>query len=192
MLCPREKSEGAGNTGCWLHPRALRAKGSALCARKHQQGNRDSRRSLRDGLRLIRGLLGVPGLLASVARGLVTRRLDPSVGGSGRHDFARPPRCRSPRDINASTAPRFQRPWRSRYAPPGGGGMAAYNHIFPKNGRQIFLRAGLDTILIKRSDLPVVSPRPQGQPWGEDRTSPPRCQTGANEPNRDIVPDIRP
>ena len=39
-------------------------------------------------LRLIRGLLGVPGLLASVARGLVTRELDPSVGGSGPHDFA--------------------------------------------------------------------------------------------------------
>jgi hypothetical protein len=39
-------------------------------------------------LRLIRGLLGVPGFLATVARGIITRRLDPSVGGSGPHDFA--------------------------------------------------------------------------------------------------------
>jgi len=39
-------------------------------------------------LRLIRDLLGVPGLLAAVACRLVTRRLDPSVGGSGPHDFA--------------------------------------------------------------------------------------------------------
>jgi len=39
-------------------------------------------------LRLIRDLLGVPGLLASVACRFVTCRLDPSVGGSGPHDFA--------------------------------------------------------------------------------------------------------
>jgi hypothetical protein len=39
-------------------------------------------------LRLIRDLLGVPGFLASVARGIITRELDPSVGGSGPHDFA--------------------------------------------------------------------------------------------------------
>ena len=44
------KSEGAGNTGCWPHPRALRAKESAFCARKQRQGSRDNRRSLRNGL----------------------------------------------------------------------------------------------------------------------------------------------
>jgi len=38
-------------------------------------------------LRLIRDLPGVPGLLATVARELV-HELDPSVGGSGPHDFA--------------------------------------------------------------------------------------------------------
>ena len=41
-------------------------------------------------LKLIRALLGAPGLLAAVA--CVTRerrrKLDPSVGGSGPHDFA--------------------------------------------------------------------------------------------------------
>jgi hypothetical protein len=40
------------------------------------------------GLRLIRGLLGAPGCLATVARGIIIRKLDPSVGGSGPHDFA--------------------------------------------------------------------------------------------------------
>jgi hypothetical protein len=39
-------------------------------------------------LRLIRALPGVPGLLATVACEFVTRKLDPSVGRSGPHDFA--------------------------------------------------------------------------------------------------------
>jgi len=39
--------------------------------------------------------------------------------------------------------------------------MGGYNHSFPKSGRKISLRKGLDTILIKRSALPVVSPKPQ-------------------------------
>ena len=81
--------EGAGNAGCRPHPRALRAKKCASCARKQRQGSRNNRHSLRDGLRLIRALLGVPGFLASVAsRDLHLARLDPSVGGSGPHDFA--------------------------------------------------------------------------------------------------------
>jgi hypothetical protein len=51
--------------------------------------------------------------------GLVSRRrlsrtscekLDPSVGGSGPHDFARPCRARSSGDANTSIASRFQRP----------------------------------------------------------------------------------
>jgi hypothetical protein len=43
------KTEGAGNTGCWPHPRALRAKKVHFCARKQRQGSRDNRRSLRNG-----------------------------------------------------------------------------------------------------------------------------------------------
>ena len=42
---------------------------SALCARKQQQGSQNNRHSLRDGLRLIRGLPGVPGLLATIPPG---------------------------------------------------------------------------------------------------------------------------
>src|SRR6185312_4244220 len=86
-VSPR-KQEGAGNAGCRPHPRALRAKRVHFCARKQRQGSRNNRHSLRNGLRLIRVLLGVPGLLASVARAFVTRKLDPSFGGSGPHDFA--------------------------------------------------------------------------------------------------------
>ena len=39
-------------------------------------------------LRLIRGLLGVPGFLASVASHVRHAKLDSSVGESGPHDFA--------------------------------------------------------------------------------------------------------
>jgi hypothetical protein len=46
------------------------------------------RHSLRNGLRLIRGLLGAPGFLATVASHVRHAKLDPSVGGSGQHDFA--------------------------------------------------------------------------------------------------------
>src|SRR5258707_12843745 len=43
------KMEGAGNAGCWPHPRALRAKECALCARKKPQGSRNNRHSPRNG-----------------------------------------------------------------------------------------------------------------------------------------------
>ena len=33
--------------------------------------------------------------------------------------------------------------------------MGGDNHVFRKNGRGIFFAEGLDTFLIKRSDLPV-------------------------------------
>jgi len=112
--CP-PRSEGTGNAGCWPHPRALRAKKTALCARKQQQGSQINRHSLRDGLRLIRGLLGVPGLLASVASRSSSARLDASVGASGPHDFARPQAMLSSArqaalSTLASIASRCQRP----------------------------------------------------------------------------------
>jgi len=61
--------------------------------------------------------------LATVASRNAFARLDSSVGESGPHDFARPWRCLRRRahrtlDTFTSTASRFQRPWRSRYAPP--------------------------------------------------------------------------
>ena len=61
------KTEGAGNAGCWPHPRALRAQECAFHARKQRQVPPKHRHSLHDGLRLIRVLLGAPGCLATVA-----------------------------------------------------------------------------------------------------------------------------
>jgi hypothetical protein len=54
----------------------------------HYRLGRINRHSLRNGLRLIRDLLGVPGFQATVACGIITRKLIPSVGGTGPHDFA--------------------------------------------------------------------------------------------------------
>ena len=53
----------------------------------HHRFSRYNRHSPRNGLRLIRGLLGAPGCLATVVRGIIIRKLDPSIGGSGPHDF---------------------------------------------------------------------------------------------------------
>ena len=89
--CPRSASfvslsrrEGAGNTGCWPHPRVLRAKKDALCARKQRQGSRDNRRSLRDGLRLIRDLLGVPGFSSLRRLEIISPGLIPASGDRDR------------------------------------------------------------------------------------------------------------
>ncbi len=54
----------------------------------HHRFSQNKRHSPRDGLRLIRDLPGVPGLLATVALRLVTAKLDTSVGVPGPHDFA--------------------------------------------------------------------------------------------------------
>jgi hypothetical protein len=68
-------------------PASLACKEKCTYARKQQQGSQINRHSLRDGLRLIRGLLGVPGFLATVACKIACE-LDPSVGGPEHHDFA--------------------------------------------------------------------------------------------------------
>ena len=62
-------------------PVSLACKKGALCARKQQQGSPNNRHSLRNGLRLIRDLPGVPGLLASVALRNVSQDLTPASGG---------------------------------------------------------------------------------------------------------------
>src|SRR5579859_1767516 len=110
-----ENSEGAGNAGCRPHPRALRAKKVHLRTQATTGQPKQSGIPCAMALRLIRVLPGVPGLLASVARAFVTCRLDPSVGGPGRRDFAvreRSFRRRAQRALNplASIASRRQRP----------------------------------------------------------------------------------
>ena len=64
----------------------------------HHRFSRINRHSPRNGLRLIRDLLGVRACLATVTSCLRHTRLDPSIGGSGPHDFAvRYLRVRQPR-----------------------------------------------------------------------------------------------
>jgi hypothetical protein len=84
---PSHEGEGAGKAGCRSHP-------WAPCNKKKHGGRttgepEQRRLSLRSGLRLIRVLPGVPGFLATVPPGL-DPEVDPSVGRSGPHDFARP------------------------------------------------------------------------------------------------------
>ena len=81
----------------------------------HHGHTGNTRHSPRNGFNgLLRDLPGVPGLLAPVPSGLVTRGLDPSVGGPGPRDFAVRERGFRRRDkhadLLASTASRFQRP----------------------------------------------------------------------------------
>ena len=82
-----EDKEGAGNAGCTDRTRSL------VCNKKthecsHHRYAEQSDIPCAMVLRLIRGLLGVPGFLATVAPRKRLAKLDPSVGGPGPHDFA--------------------------------------------------------------------------------------------------------
>jgi hypothetical protein len=57
-------------------------------ASKSPQARRNIRHSLYDGFAAYTRSPRCPGLLATVVCGFVTRKRDPSVGGSGPHDFA--------------------------------------------------------------------------------------------------------
>jgi hypothetical protein len=83
-----QKEEGAGNAGCWPHPRALRAKESALYARKQRQGSQNNRHPLRNGFTAYTRSPRGTGLVSPRHWQIIFRQLDPSVGGSGPHDFA--------------------------------------------------------------------------------------------------------
>jgi len=99
------KAEGAGNAGCWPHPRALRAKKSALCARKQRQVQPEHRHSLRNGLRLIARSPRCTGLDSHRRLPNSLGKLDPSIGRSGPHAFAVREECFRQRDKRAR-APR--------------------------------------------------------------------------------------
>jgi hypothetical protein len=91
------RTEGAGKTGCWLHPqpRVQQRKHTS----SHYRFNRDTRPSLRDGVNAyVRALPGVRDLIVTVTSG--SRRVGPegptspirslsaSPGAPGPHDFA--------------------------------------------------------------------------------------------------------
>jgi len=86
---PLEKIRGRRECRMLAAPASLACKENALFAHaSNDRFSRNNRHSPRNGLRLIRDLLGAPGSLATVTLRIITARLDPSVGGSGPHDFA--------------------------------------------------------------------------------------------------------
>jgi hypothetical protein len=106
-----QKEEGAGKTGCALHPRS-RVQGLHIeNAHEHTGSAEAIRPSLRNGFTAYLVLSPVTGFLATVALQKNSARLDASVGASGPHDFAvrndcRSSRAESARDNAASTASR--------------------------------------------------------------------------------------
>src|ERR1700761_2299088 len=94
-------------------------------------------------LRLIRDLPGVRALIATVVeRNTCFAQLDPSVGGSGPHDFAvRIGRARLALPLRPShPASHVRDDWPKR--PSRGGGTRGDKHNFRKNGSKIFGREG--------------------------------------------------
>ena len=134
-------------------PASLACKENALNARKQRQGSQNNRHSLRNGLRLIRDLPGVPGLLASVTCRFVTRRLDASVGAPGPRDFAvriAPRSSYRVQRVHRIPAPRVVTIGRN--VPLAGAGWAKLIMVFRKTEAKYFCAEGLTLLLLKRSD----------------------------------------
>ena len=145
------KMEGAGNAGCWPHP-------WPACNKKaggsHHRFSRNNRHSLRDGLRLIRDLPGVPGLLAPVAHGPPPANLTPA---SGCRDHTTSPSASTPlasrhRHVHRIPNSHVRGDWPN--APPVESGCSKTIIHFRKTEGQYFDGGGLTTFLITRSDLP--------------------------------------
>ena len=95
-MSPSER-EGAGNAGCLAHPqpRVRWKKAHELVATGTPKHSGIPCAMVLTAY--LRALPGVPGFFATVARAdHRLARLDPSVGGSGPHDFAVRPACARP------------------------------------------------------------------------------------------------
>lgn len=146
MGCPSVKRrtppsvtvEGAGRLDAPSHPRPA-------CNKKTPQVRRKHRHSLRNGLRLIRALLGAPCSLATVTRAAPPGRAGLTPASGGRDHTILPSasvalvsRSRKRPSLPASTCVTTRPPLFGR------AGMSATNHRLPKNGRRIFCAGGLD------------------------------------------------
>ena len=86
---PSSKTEGAGKTGCALHPRSRVQCARKKCAHEHTGSAGASRPSLRNGFTAYNVLSPVNGFLATVAfEKLRFSGLSASTAASGPHDFA--------------------------------------------------------------------------------------------------------
>ena len=87
----RPSREGAGKTGCALHPRSRVPMHKAKNAHEHTGSAEAVRPSLRNGFTAYFVLSPArPGLLATVApkKRELLKNLTPAIGASGPHDFA--------------------------------------------------------------------------------------------------------
>ena len=83
-----KKIEGAGKTGCALHPRS-RVQSVERDAHEHTGSAEAVRPSLRNGFNgFLRALLATGFLSPSSPKKLASQKLDASIGASGPHDFA--------------------------------------------------------------------------------------------------------
>ena len=120
------KREGAGKTGCTLHPRSRVQKQIAKNAHEHTGSAEAVRPSLRNGFTAYTVLSPArPGLLVTVARKKreLPANLTPATGASGPHDFAvritrrsskahpRPP-LPAPTSVTMANAPSLGTGWR--------------------------------------------------------------------------------
>src|SRR5882724_4844921 len=88
-VCPSSKTEGAGKTGCALHPRSRVPDAHSKSAHEHTGSAETLRPSLRSGLTAYFVLSPVNGSFATVApEKLASPELDVSTATSGPHDFA--------------------------------------------------------------------------------------------------------
>jgi hypothetical protein len=148
-LPPSEK-EGAGKTGCALHPRSRVHICASENAHEHTGSAEAFRPSLRNGFNGFLHALPGDRLFVTVACGIVFRKLDASVGASGPHDFAVRfnafVRTTSDRACTESVH-RIPRPTSVTIAirPSCGRGMAqAGSADLPDGVSEIFLRRELD------------------------------------------------
>ena len=150
------KMEGAGNAGrrCTRGLVCKKAKKTHTSWSQVQPNTSGIPRAMFDDL--FRALLGVPGVLVTVAR---SRRLDTSIGVSGPHGFVGRILTRfvfARQRIHRIPASRFVT---IAIRPSSGGGMCGDNHVFPKNGRQIFFVRALDTNSENQPDRQITSVR---------------------------------
>jgi hypothetical protein len=149
MMCPRlaktsalAKEEGAGKTGCTLHPRSR----VQTCTKKRTRAYRFSggiRPSLRNGFTAYFALSPVNGLSCHRRPANIFAKLDASVGASGPHDFAVRERLRSSFANSASTA--SHRAFRDvRNALSSGETGRASSPDLPDGESKIFFARGLD------------------------------------------------
>ena len=142
---PRNR-RGRGKCRVPLHPRS---RVQQVRWRTHTSGLQvqpnTRRHSPRNGLRLIRDLLGAPGSLATVALRKRLASLDLSVGRPGPHDFAVRVGC-----VRLTHQPRPSHPRPTfvtigRNVPLHRGGMTRRKHEILKNGSKVFYFSGIRT-----------------------------------------------